>query len=63
MKAIVQSVKFFISLIGLIARAVLVVAAMLVQFVVVIFATIFSLVVSLWIHRGDWLGNCEKDPK
>lgn len=63
MKAIVQSAKFFIGLVGLIARAVLVVAAMLVQFVVVIFATIFSLVVSLWIHRGDWLGNCEKDPK
>lgn len=63
MKAIVQSVKFFISLAGLIARAVLVVAAMLVQFVVVIFATIFSLVVSLWIHRGDWLGNCEKESK
>ena len=63
MKAIFQSVKFLISLIGLIARAVLVVAAMLVQFVVVIFATIFSLAVSLWIHRSDWLGNCEKESK
>lgn len=63
MKAIVQYAKLFISLVGLIARAVLVVAAMLLQFVVVIFATIFSLVVSLWIHRGDWIGNCEKDPK
>lgn len=63
MKAIIQSVKLFIGLVGLIARAVLVVAAMLLQFVVVIFATIFSLVVSLWIHRGDWLGNCEKESK
>ena len=60
MKAIVQYVKLFINLAGLIARAVLVVAAMLVQFVVVIFATIFSLVVSLWIHRSDWLGNSER---
>ena len=63
MKAIVQYAKLFISLAGLTARAVLIVAAMLVQFVVVIFATIFSLMVSLWIHRCDWLGNCEKESK
>lgn len=60
MKTIVQYVKLFINLAGLISGAVLVAAAMLVQFVVVIFSTMFSLVVSFWIHRGDWIANCER---
>lgn len=53
----------FISFVLSIAQAALVVAAMLVQFFAVIFVAIFSLVVSLWIHRGDWIGNSEKESK